>query len=327
MMKAHRTRALVTGVSGQDGSYLAEQLLAGGAEVFGLVRSRDERVPAGVEALIGDMLDAASLRRAVERSRPDEVYNLAAVTFVPSAEGSPALTRDVNAGGVARLLEAMRDAAAPSARFCQASSSQVFGPAAAGLAGEAWPRAPLGPYGESKAEADRIVERYRREHGVFACSAILFNHESPRRPDHFVTKKIARAAARIRAGLEATLELGSLDAERDWGYAPEYVAAMRTMLGASRPSDYVIATGRLTSVARFAELAFAHVGLDWKRHVASDPSLVRTGDHGALAGDATRIERDLGWKATTTVEALAALMVDAEIEEIGDRYLFPPRRK
>lgn len=305
-------RVLVTGVTGQDGSWLAEQLLAEGSQVFGLVRpGRRADIP-GVVLLEGDMRDAASLRRAVDAARPEEVYHLAAATFVPGSWDNPDEVFDINAAGVERLATALLDSGA-GARLCHASSAEIFGPPTGRPQDEDHPLLATTPYGRSKVRAHRSVARLRSEHGLFACSAILFNHESPRRPPSFVTRKITMAAAAIARGSTQPLVLGHLEAARDWGYAPEYVAAMRLMLRAAEPRDYVVATGRAATVREFAALAFARVGLDWREHVRSDAGLGRPDDTAARIGDPSRIRRDLGWKAVTTLEELVALMVDADL--------------
>ena len=311
---SHRAtrRVLLTGTTGQDGYYLARQLVDEGATVFGLVRPGHAGAAEGVTLLEGDMRDASSLRRAVDAAEPEEVYNLAAATFVPGSWAEPALTDDVNAGGVERLAAALRECGAPL-RLCHASSAEIFGAPTGRPQGEDDALAPVTPYGESKARAHRFVARLRAEHGLFACSAILFNHESPRRPAHFVTRKITMAAARIARGLEQKLVLGNLDAARDWGYAPEYMDAMRLMMRAPVARDHVVATGRACTIRDFARLAFARVGLDWERYVVSEAALTRVGDDLARIGNPSRIARDLGWKATTSVEELVAIMVDADL--------------
>lgn len=307
-------RVLVTGVSGQDGYYLAEQLLAEGDEVYGLVRRGHGPVPQGVRLLEGDLTDLSSLQRAVAACRPDEAYNLAAATFVPGSLADPAATDATNSLGVENLAAALEGAAAP-VRLCHASSSEIFAPAMGRPCREDDPLAPNTPYGESKARAHRFVAGLR-ESGVFACSAILFNHESPRRPSRFVTRKITTAAARIARGLEEKVTLGNLDAVRDWGYAPEYMDAMRRMMRADVARDYVVATGRAATVRDFAQLAFARVGLDWKDHVLQDAAFVRSTDATLRIGDSSRIGRELGWQATTTLEELVNIMVDADLAGI-----------
>ena len=310
-------RVLVTGVTGQDGSYLAEQLVRAGHTVFGLVRPGRSAPIAGVTLVEGDMRDPDSLVRAVEISAPDEIYNLAAETFVPASWNDSAGVHEANALGVEHLAAAMRGT---RARLCHASSAEIFGPPTGSPQNEDHPILAETPYGLAKAHAHRVVAELR-ERGAFACSAILFNHESPRRPPSFVTRKITMAVARIaRAqktriarGESEKLVIGSLASARDWGYAPEYMEAMQLMMHAPEPRDYVVATGRPTTVARFAELAFAHAGLDWRAHVVSDPAFVRAGDTEARIGDASRIARDLGWSARTGVEELVRIMVDAEL--------------
>jgi GDPmannose 4,6-dehydratase len=311
---SHPTRRiLITGVTGQDGSYLAEQHLAEGSTVFGLVLPTDRDPVAGVVRLEGDLCDPASVRRAFEAAQPHEVYNLAAATFVPGSFADPSLHRRINADGARNLFDAVRASGAP-VRLCHASTAEIFGAPDGTPKNEDAPIAPSSPYGEAKAEAHRAVTELRERDGVFACSAILFNHESPRRPPHFVTRKITMAAARIACGLEEGLSLGDLSAARDWGYAPEYTTAMRKMLAADTPRDYVLATGRAVTVGDFVRVAFEHAGLDWKRYVTTDPAFVRGGDTLARIGDASRIARDLGWKAETTLEELVRLMVDADLE-------------
>ncbi|HYC00274.1 MAG TPA: GDP-mannose 4,6-dehydratase [Candidatus Limnocylindrales bacterium] len=307
-------RALVTGAAGQDGRYLCELLCSRGVTVFALVHEQDSAPPA-VAQVQGDLRNARSLRAAIDQAQPDSIYNLAAATFVPESWTNPGHFRDVNELGVARLLVAIRDSGAPI-RFCQASTAEMFGASGVHPLNEDTPLQPLSPYGAAKAAAHRLVRQYREEHNLFACSAILFNHESPLRPPMFVTRKITLAAARIARGLQKGLTLGNLEAARDWGYAPEYVEAMTAMLSAPAPADYVIATGRSCTVREFAEIAFARAGLNWRDHVTSDPALSRPGDAAARIGDPGRIARDLGWRATTTVEQLAAIMVDADLARI-----------
>lgn len=305
-------RVLVTGISGQDGQYLAELLVAGGDRVFGFDQNLRSPLPPGVTGIEGDLRDAAAIRRAIDAARPDEVYNLAAITFVPDSWRDEGAVTAINAKAVELLGEALVATGAP-VRFCQASSAEIFGPPTGKPQGEDGPLCPNSPYGESKAAAHRTVARLRDEKGLFACSAILFNHESPRRPPSFVTRKITMGAARIARGLQQELVLGNLGAGRDWGYAPEYMEAMTRIARAATPRDYVVATGRAITVGDFVRLAFERVGLDWKRHVRSDAGLQRQGEEAPRIGDPSRILADLSWKATTTVEELVAMMVDADL--------------
>jgi GDPmannose 4,6-dehydratase len=304
-------RVLVTGITGQDGYYLAGQLRAEGAAVFGLVRTAAAPVPAGVTVIEGDLRDAASIERAVEIAAPEEIYHLAAATFVAESWRDPAAVREVNVAGTRNLADIVRGR---DIRLCHASSAEIFGAGCESPLDEQSPIAPVTPYGQSKAEAHRTIAQLRERDGVFACSAILFNHESPRRPPRFVTRKITLAAARIAAGLQQELMLGDVDVVRDWGYAPEYTDAMRRMIRSREPRDYVVATGRAASVADFARLAFERVGLDWRRFVRSETSLLRTGDARARIGDASAIRHDLRWQASTTLEQLVEIMVDADVE-------------
>jgi len=313
-------RVLVTGASGQDGRYLCEALVAEGSLVFGLIAPGHDNTAlgppvGGVHFLAGDLRDADSLRRALDQARPDEIYNLAAITFVPSSWQTPGAIFDVNTLGVARLLAAIRDCGAPI-RVCQASTSEIFGAGSRLPQDETTALRPANPYGVTKAEAHLLIARARDQHGLFACSAILFNHESPLRPAHFVTRKITQGAARIARGLDRELVLGDLDATRDWGYAPEYMEALRLMLGGARARDYVVATGRSATVREFAALAFAHLGLDWRRYVRSDSALQRSSDGAVRVGNPARIERELGWKARTSLEQLVATMVDADLSRL-----------
>jgi GDPmannose 4,6-dehydratase len=310
-------RALVTGIAGQDGGYLAEQLLADGYTVFGLVRpdarARAEALPwlSGVQLLDGDLRDAESLERALAASAADELFNLASYSQPGRAWTEPEASADVNALGPLRLLEAIRRSGR-SVRFCQASTSEIFG-AAPNPQDEETPLRPTTPYGAAKGYAHQIVGHYRSRYDLFACSTILYNHESPRRPEHFVTRKLTRAAALVKLGRLREVVVGSLDARRDWGYAPDYVRAMRLALTADEPDDYVVGTGETHSVAEFAELAFAHVGLDYRDHVRTDPTFVATSSTTGLEANAARIRRRLGWCPTVTFAQLVGLMVDADL--------------
>ena len=316
---SERKRALVTGLTGQDGSYLAEFLLEKGYEVFGLVRRssmpRLERVQgilSDVEVVYGDLIDQSSLQRVMGDCRPHEIYNLAAQSFVPTSFAEPVLTAEVTALGATRMLEAMRHVC-PESRFYQASSSEMFGAVRETPQDEMTPFVPQSPYGLSKLYAHWATVQHREAYGVFACSGILFNHESPRRGEEFVTRKIAKAAARISRGLQDVLYLGNLDARRDWGFAGDYVRAMWLMLQAEEADDYVIATGQTNSVREFCARAFERVGLRWEEHVQTQEALVRPLEVDLLVGDASRAKERLGWEPTVTFDGLVEMMVDAEL--------------
>lgn len=322
-------RALITGVTGQDGWYLSRLLCAQGYDVFGLARpGRSHAVPAGVRALDGDVCDAASLRRALEQSAPDEVYNLASVSSVASSWQQPVHTSEVNGMGLVRLLDAVRtqaDRGGARIRVVQASSSEMFG---AGTApqDESTPLAPRTPYGAAKAFAHHAVRAFRSA-GVHASTAILFNHESPRRSERFVTGKIGRAVARIALGSSEQLVLGNLDSVRDWGHAQDYVRAMALIAGHGEPDDFVIASGVSRSVADFVAAAFAHVGIDdWARHVRVEASLARPDDRGAQCGDATRARTVLGWRPEVSFEAMVAELLDAHLSMQRAGAATPGRR-
>jgi GDPmannose 4,6-dehydratase len=322
MADTHERRALITGISGQDGSYLAELLLAKGYRVHGLVRrsssarlERIERVRSSLRLLQGDLLDQTSLMRALMEARPHEVYNLAAQSFVPASWDEPVGTAEVDALGVTRLLEAVRHVC-PEARVYQASTSEVYGQARASPQDERTPFAPRSPYGVAKAYAHWIAVNYRESYGMHVSSGILFNHESPRRGEEFVTRKITSGAARIALGMQRSLALGNLDARRDWGFAGDYVRAMWLMLQQERPDDYVIATGVTHSVRECCELAFAAAGLDWRAHVVTDPRHVRPAEIDLLVGDASKARRVLGWTPTMRFEELIATMVAADLDRL-----------
>jgi GDPmannose 4,6-dehydratase len=315
--------ALVTGVTGQDGSYLAELLLAKRYRVVGMVRrasverfERVEHLRDQVEMIQGDLADQTSLDRAVAEVKPDEVYNLAAQSFVPTSWNQPTMTGDVTGLGVARILEAIR-VHAPKARFYQASSSEMFGKVRETPQTETTPFYPRSPYGVAKVYGHYITVNYRESYGLHACSGILFNHESPRRGLEFVTRKVTDAVARIKAGKQDRLRMGNLDARRDWGFAGDYVDAMWRMLQADAPNDYVIATGVQHSVKELVELAFAAAGLDWRKHVEIDPKLIRPAEVDLLVGDASRAKRELGWTPTVTFEKLVERMVVADVARHG----------
>ena len=322
-------RALITGISGQDGSYLAELLLEQGYEVHGIVRRsstlnthrldhlyQDAHTPdRRLHLHYGDLLDSTNLGNLIRRVAPDEIYNLAAQSHVAVSFELPDYTGTVTGIGAARILEAIRSCD-PSIRFYQASSSEMFG-SMPPPQNEDTPFHPRSPYGCAKAYAHHLTVNYREAYGLFAVSGILFNHESPRRGETFVTRKITRAVARIHAGTQQGLWLGNLDAQRDWGYAPDYVRAMWLMLQQDEPDDYVIATGEMHTVREFCELAFAHVGLDWEEHVQFDPRYERPAEVDALLGDAGRAETKLGWKPTVTFAELVSIMVDSDIAELS----------
>jgi GDPmannose 4,6-dehydratase len=317
------TRALVTGIAGQDGSYLAELLLDRGYEVAGIVRGDPGAELPNLAAIRdrvrlarADLLDQEALGRVLRELQPREVYNLASPSFVPRSWEFPVETAEFAAVGVTSLLEAVR-AADPSIRVYQASSSEIFGEPAESPQTETTPLAPLTPYGVAKAYGHFIARSYRRRHGLHVSCGILYNHESPRRPLDFVPSKIADGAARISLGLADELALGDLDAQRDWGYAADYVEAMWLMLQQAEPDDYVVATGSLHSVRELVEVAFGHVGLDWREHVRHDPTLDRgRAELHRLVGDPAKAERALGWRPGVDFEQLVRLLVDAAVARL-----------
>jgi len=316
---SRKKRALITGVTGQDGSYLAELLLDEGYEVYGLVRrsssARLERIAHVQDRLHlvqGDLLDQSSLQRALAETRPDEVYNLAAQSFVPRSFDEPVLTAEITALGVTRLLEAVRHVC-PEARFYQASTSEMFGDAEESPQRETTPFHPRSPYGVAKVYAHWITVNAREAYGLHASSGILFNHESPRRGVEFVTRKITRAAARIALGKEKELKLGNLDARRDWGFAGDYVRAMWRMLQEERADDYVIATGVTHSVREVCEVAFRALGLDWREHVRVDERFLRPADVQALVGDASKARNRLDWRPAVPFADLIREMAEADL--------------
>jgi GDPmannose 4,6-dehydratase len=318
------SRALITGITGQDGSYLAELLLEKGYEVWGMMRRASteniERIAHLVDRITlvqGDLLDQPSLVSVLEEAQPREVYNLAAQSFVPTSWRQPVLTAEFTAVGVTRMLEAVR-AVDPSIRFYQASSSEMFGQAEERPQSESTPFHPRSPYGVAKVYAHFATLNYRESYDLFAVSGILFNHESPRRGLEFVTRKISYGAARISAGLDEELRLGNLDARRDWGYAGDYVEAMWLMLQRPDPRDYVIATGVEHSVRDFVQAAFEHVGLEPDPHVVIDPSLMRPAEVDHLVGDASSARAELGWEPRVSFAELVTLMVDADLARVGD---------
>ncbi|UCC82273.1 MAG: GDP-mannose 4,6-dehydratase [Gemmatimonadota bacterium] len=315
-------RALITGITGQDGSYLADLLLEKGYEVFGLVRrsstvslERVEHIEDRITILSGDLLDQNSLLTAFEEARPDEVYNLAAQSFVPASWSQPVLTGEATGLGVMRVLEAVRHVS-PEARFYQASSSEMFGKVRETPQSERTPFYPRSPYGVAKVYGHWITVNYRESYGLFAVSGILFNHESPRRGLEFVTRKVTDAAAQIKLGRATELRLGNLDARRDWGFAGDYVEAMWRMLQQEEPTDFVVGTGIQHSVRDLVELAFGHLELDWKKHVVQDERLLRPAEVDTLVADSTQAREVLGWKPAVDFEELIRMMVEADLERL-----------
>jgi GDPmannose 4,6-dehydratase len=315
-----RPRALVTGITGQDGSYLAELLLEKGYEVHGMVRRSSTETFQRLEGIrddlvlhTGDLLDQRSLVDVLRECEPEEIYNLAAMSFVAASWSQPVLTAEFTAVGVTRILEAMREVA-PSARFYQASSSEMFGKVLEVPQNEKTPFYPRSPYGVAKCYGHFITVNYRESYDLFAASGILFNHEGPRRGLEFVTRKVTHGAAAIKLGLQEELALGNLDAERDWGYAKDYVEAMWLMLQEDEPDDFVIATGKAHSVRELVRIAFEHVGLDPEEHVRIDPRFLRPAEVEHLIGDASKAREKLGWEPRTSVEEMIRLMVDADLE-------------
>ncbi len=319
-------KALITGITGQDGSYLAELLLDKGYEVHGIIRRASTFNTARIDHLYqdphlnnvrlflhyGDICDASNLRKILTAVQPDEIYHLAAQSHVRVSFDIPEYTGDVTALGTTRLLEALRDTGLP-ARFYQAGSSEMYGNVSKVPQSETTPFAPCSPYAAAKVYAYWMTVNYRESYGIFASNGILFNHESPRRGETFVTRKITRAVAEIKAGRQQDVFLGNLDARRDWGYAPEYVEAMWRMLQHDEPDDFVIATGKSYSVREFLECAFDYAELDWKQHVKHDPRYERPTDVAQLLGDASKAKRVLGWEPTLDFEGLVKTMVDADV--------------
>jgi GDPmannose 4,6-dehydratase len=315
-------RALITGITGQDGSYLAELLLAKGYEVCGVVRRSSTESYERIEHLRdrltfaqADLLDQPSLTAALEQAQPDEVYNLAAQSFVPTSWTQPVLTAEFTAVGVTRLLEAIRSFD-PTIRFYQASSSEMYGRVLETPQSENTPFYPRSPYGVAKVYGHYITVNYRESYGMYACSGILFNHESPRRGLEFVTRKVTDGVARIKLGLSEHLTLGNLDARRDWGFAGDYVDAMWRMLQQDEPEDYVVATGVTNTVGRLVELAFEHAGLDPDDHVRTDPALIRPAEVDLLVGDPAKAREKLGWEPAVDFEGLVRMRVDADLERL-----------
>jgi GDPmannose 4,6-dehydratase len=317
-------KAIITGITGQDGSYLAEWLLAHGYEVHGIVRRSSTESFDRIAHLTGriilhqaDLLDQLSIIEVFREVKPDEVYNLAAMSFVPTSWKQPVLTGEFTAIGVTRVLEAIRLLDPQGIRFYQASSSEMFGKVQETPQRESTPFYPRSPYGVAKAYGHFITVNYRESYGIFAVSGILFNHESPRRGLEFVTRKVTDGVARIKLGLARELRLGNLEARRDWGYAGDYVQAMWRMLQQQQPADYVVATGKTHSVGELVEVAFGHARLDWRRFVVQDPALVRPAEVDLLIGDASRARNELGWEPSIDFEHLVRMMLDADLARLG----------
>jgi GDPmannose 4,6-dehydratase len=309
-------RALITGIGGQDGSYLAELLLGHGHEVFGTTLASPEGLSDGIEAFVLDLTDAQAVASAIRELKPDQTYHLASPSFVPASWDDPVGTSAFAAAAAAALLDALRREH-PKGRFLNAASAEIFGAPAQLPQSEETPVAPITPYGAGKASAHFLTGAFRRQYGLHASSAILYNHESERRSAEFLTRKVSRGAAAISLGLERELSLGDLTARRDWGYAPDYVRAMWLMLQAEEPHDYVVATGEAHTVEEFVATAFEHVELDWREYVKRDESLVRgAADSPALVGDPTKIRERLGWEPEVRFDELIRRMVDADLEQL-----------
>lgn len=318
-----KKRALITGLTGQDGSYLAELLLEKGYEVTGMVRrssverlDRVEHIKDRISVIQGDLTDQSSLDFAVSSVQPDEVYNLAAQSFVPTSWNQPILTAEVTGLGVTKMLEAVRRFK-PDARFYQASSSEMFGKVLEVPQTEKTPFYPRSPYGVAKVYGHYITLNYRESYNLFACSGILFNHESPRRGLEFVTRKITHTAAKIKLGMTKELRLGNLDAKRDWGFAGDYVEAMWLMLQQSSPDDFVVATGETHTVREFVKLAFEAAGLDWEKYVVIDPKFFRPAEVELLIGSPKKAEEKLGWKPKKSFKELVKMMVEGDLKMLG----------
>jgi GDPmannose 4,6-dehydratase len=322
--------ALITGITGQDGSYLAEHLLSQGYTVYGLIRGQNnpkrqvvESILPNVEIELGDLLDQASLMSVVQKVQPDEIYNLAAISFVPLSWNQPELTCEITGLGVLRMLEAIRivTAASPSRtasgggiKFYQASSSEMFGMVTETPQNENTGFRPRSPYGVAKVYGHYITVNYRESYGIFACSGILFNHESPRRGPEFVTRKITQGAVRIKLGKQKELLLGNLESERDWGFAGDYTRAMHMMLQHPEADDYVIGSGECHKISEFAELAFRRLDLDWRDYVRSDPKFIRPAEVEHLCADATKAHQKLGWQPTVDFKGLVEMMVESDLK-------------
>jgi len=328
-MESEKKRALITGLTGQDGSYLAELLLENGYDVYGVVRrsstetfERIKHIRDRLRLIQADLTDQVSMIGALEEVRPSEVYNLAAQSFVPTSWKQPILTGDVTALGATRMLEAIR-IVDPAVRFYQASSSEMYGQVRETPQTEVTPFYPRSPYGVAKAYAHYITVNYRESYNMYCCSGILFNHESPRRGLEFVTRKITDGVAKIKLGLDDTLPLGNLDAKRDWGYAKDYVRAMWLMLQQDTAEDYVVSSGEMHTVREFCEIAFDHVGLDMIDHVVVDPRFYRPAEVNELLGDSSKARRQLGWEPEVSFEQLIRMMVDADIARLRTQQREP----
>jgi GDPmannose 4,6-dehydratase len=324
-----KRKALITGITGQDGSYLAELLLEKGYRVFGLVRrsstinfERINHLQDQVELIPGDLLDPSSLISALQQTTPDEVYNLAAQSFVPTSWSQPVLTGEFTALGVTRMLEAIR-VVNPAMRFYQASSSEMFGKVEETPQNEKTRFYPRSPYGVAKLYGHWITVNARESYGLFACSGILFNHESPRRGIEFVTRKVSYNVARIKLGLQQKMKIGNLDAERDWGFAGDYVRAMWLMMQQDTPKDYVVATGKTHSVRQLLDLAFGHAGLDYRNHIEVDPQLLRPAEVFHLRGDYEKARLELGWEPQVGFEQLIGMMVESDLKSLSKAQAVP----
>ena len=318
-----KKKALITGVTGQDGSHLCDFLLDKGYEIHGVVRRSSTETFERIQHLTdritlhqADLLDQLSIIDVLKACEPDEIYNLAAMSFVPTSWKQPVLTGEFTAIGVTRMLEAIRLLNPKGIRFYQASSSEMFGKVQEVPQRETTPFWPRSPYGVAKVYGHWITVNYRESYGMYCCSGILFNHEGPRRGKEFVTRKVTDAVARIKLGVQQELRLGNLDAKRDWGYAGDYVRMMWMMLQQDRPDDYVIATGHTHSVRQLVETAFSYVGLDWQKHVVTDPALYRPAEVDLLVGDPGKARRQLGWRPEVTFDQLIHMMVDADLERV-----------
>ncbi|MCY4537054.1 MAG: GDP-mannose 4,6-dehydratase [Chloroflexi bacterium] len=317
-------RALITGITGQDGSYLAEFLLGKGYEVYGMVRrtstvryERIQHIQSQIHIVQGDMGDHASLITAISTIQPNEIYNLAAQSFVPTSWNQPVFTGDITGLGVTRILDAIRSVN-PEIKYYQASSSEMFGKVREVPQKESTPFYPRSPYGVAKVYGHWITVNYRESYDLFTCSGILFNHESPRRGLEFVTRKVTHHAAMIKLELASEIRIGNLESQRDWGYAGDYVRAMWLMLQQDEPEDYVIATGKTHSVQGLLDVAFSHVGLNWRDYTVQDPLFMRPAEVDLLVGDASKAKRELGWQPEVTFEELIGMMVDSDLKKLRD---------